>query len=337
MYLLLGEFLINPDAESLEKGKEYYKIKIAKNIKKYYIVILIAVPLSTAIALLFTYQYKEEEQQQEIDTQDETNTERCIDKVSNNSIAQQSTVTNIYSHELSQAFKSKRLWICATLTFLISFIILLQLNTFKTIGTLNEVPVPYLTVTAAFSGIGLVAFGPIWGYISDKVRFNILIVIITAIGVIMGVSLGLTLQYKMDLSFCLLTSLGVICVAGLMNIMNPHIMKVFGIKYLMQLGGIINLSNGLSNVIGSIFAFVVSQVYSEKNQNVGYYILYGVGGVFSLLALMLSFCENDDEFFATHLINSVSKIVTEQPSIANSNDISKIPESNNRTYEEIKE
>jgi hypothetical protein len=93
----------------------------------------------------------------------------------------------------------------------------------------------------------------------------------------------------------------------------------------------------LSNVIGSIFAFVVSQVYSEKNQNVGYYILYGVGGVFSLLALMLSFCENDDEFFATHLINSVSKIVTEQPSIANSNDISKIPESNNRTYEEIKE
>ena len=96
MYFLLGEFLINPDAESLEKGKEYYTIQIAKNIKKYYIVILIAVPLSTAIALLFTYQYKQEEKQQEVDTQDETNTERCIDKVSNNSIAQQSTVTNIY-------------------------------------------------------------------------------------------------------------------------------------------------------------------------------------------------------------------------------------------------
>ena len=299
--------------------------------------ILIAVPLSTAIALLFTYQYKQQ-QQEEVDVQDEANTERYIDKASNdNSIAQQSTVSDVYSHELSQAFKSKRLWICATLTFLASFIILLQLNTFKTIGTLNQIPVRYLTATAAFSGIGIVSFGPIWGYISDKVRFNVLIVIITAIGVIMGVSLGFTLQYEMHLCFCLLTSLGVICVAGLMNIMNPHIMKVFGIKYLMQLGGIINLSNGLANVIGSIFAFIVSQVYSDKDQNVGYYILYGVGGAFSLFALVLSFCENDDEFFATHLIYSVSKIITEQPSTVSSNDISRIPESNNRTYEEITE
>lgn len=48
-----------------------------------------------------------------------------------------------------------------------------------------------------------------------------------------------------------------------MSVLNPHRIKVFGIKYLMEIGGLMGFVPGISNVFASLFAFFVSLYFSE--------------------------------------------------------------------------
>ena len=309
IYMLIGEKIVNPDSTPLKVGQRYYGLDISQNVKKYYLLMFFTLPIGTFLALLFTYQYKHEEHS------NSNSKEQLIFNKKQLNIDNEKTKS-----ELKQVFKSKRLRLLVAINFLSSFIIFLNLNTFKTIGTLNQMSVSALAVVGAFAGFSSVGLGPLWGFLADKVSFTKLILFINSIGVFTGICLGFTLKYKLCKCFSALICLNVLCASGFRNVMNPHMMKVFTIEYSMRLGGIVGIASAMSNIIGSALSFVFSKVYGDStDQNKAFFILYGVGGMFSFIALVLGLFENDEPFeFSGDFIkekdarNEVNKISTLQ-------------------------
>ena len=228
------------------------------------------------------------------------------------------------NQQLCKAIKHYRLWFLSIITFLSSFVMLCCLNTFKIVGSLNEIKVGYMTFTATFMGFANVFLTPIWGYCADKVQFRKLFNIINVLGILSGVLMSLTLYYHVSIPFCLVVAINMICAGGSLTVMHTHIMTVYSVKYVMQLGGVTGLTNGLANLLGSVFAFVITNVFDlEGDQKTkGFFILYGVGSALSVIAFVMTWFETDEEFWEKDDFGYISAIASGRTSAVTSNDIS---------------
>ena len=332
----------------------FYPHDIAVKTKKYFILIICAIPVGAILSLLLTYQYNPELANNENGNdnlipkdphdlpQDTENNENLKIDLQNNIEAPNEEETDKdaqnfpsrpnpierekMNQQLSKALKNYRLWLLSVITFLSSFVIFCSLNTFKIVGSLNSIKVSYLTFTASFMGFANIIFNPIWGYYADKVKFKILFNIINVLGIISGITMSLTLKYQTSIFFCLVVGVNMICAAGSLTIMQTHIMSVYSVKYSMQLGGITGLTNGLANLIGSIFAFIITNVFNlgGEEQTYGFFILYGVGSVFSFIAFILTLFESEEEFWGKDDFGHISAIASGRTSAVTSNDVSYI-------------
>lgn len=313
VYNYLGESLINPTNYTLQTGETHYPYWIAKNVKKYYAFIFIAIPIGTILGCLFIYQFVPDlkELQSPILPGDEnppTETEEGIDKprISPPKLPPPPMMKPLtesekqkYKKDISKVLHNKRIWILSAINFLASFLLLLVVNSYKTIGATapTRVDGALLRDTAVFCAVCLSGFGPLWGLLIDKVNFKIIFIIVNAIGT--GVGIGLVFGLYFPILFCLLVCATGLCASGLTAVFNPHIMKVYGIQYSMIVSGIINLIGGMSNLIGSMFTFIVSTVYAD-NQNFAYGCVYVVGASMNFLAMLLTLWESNEPFEYVH-------------------------------------
>ena len=205
-----------------------------------------------------------------------------------------------YKKDISKVLHNKKIWILSAINFLASFLLLLVVNSYKTIGATapTRVDAALLRDTAIFCAFCLSGFGPLWGLLIDKVNFKIIFIIVNAIGT--GVGIGLVFGLYIPILFCLLVCATGLCASGLTAVFNPHIMKVYGIQYSMIVAGVINLIGGMSNLIGSMFTFIVSTVYAD-NQNLAYGCVYVVGASMNFLAMLLTLWESNELFEYDHI------------------------------------
>lgn len=300
-YNLLGEKLINPTSYTLVDGEDYYPFHIAKNIKEYYKIIFYVVPSGTIICLLLTFQYKPDLKEINISPDllpNEENDESKATSEKEQDLFPQLNDKNEKdkkSEEIKMILKNRRVWILSGINFCAMFLVILILNTFKTIGATapKRVSASMLTYTAVFCAFALSIFGPLWGFLIDKVNFKIIMIIINGIGI--GLGVGMVFGLYVPLLFCFLVGLAVVCVSGVMSSFHPHIMRVFGIHYSMIIGGVVGLVGGFSNLLGSIFTFVISSVF-KNNQIFAYGCVYVFGALLNLVALLLTFFESNEPF-----------------------------------------
>ena len=202
-YNYLGETLINPTNYTLKKGENYYPFWIAKNVSKYYAFIFIAIPVGIVFAFInlfqnlksFKFQFYQVllmKLKKEMISQ--------VPKLPPPSMMKPLTEAEKmkYKKDISKVLHNKRIWILSAINFLASFLLLLVVNSYKTIGATapTRVDAALLRDTAVFCAICLSGFGPLWGLLIDKVNFKIIFIIVNAIGTGVGIGLDLGFIYQ---------------------------------------------------------------------------------------------------------------------------------------------
>jgi hypothetical protein len=72
-------------------------------------------------------------------------------------------------------------------------------------------------------------------------------------------------------------------------------MKIFGIKYYLELSGIVSLMDSLSSPFVSVFVFYMD-FFFENNRNFGYFLVYFFCGILNIFSIFFSCYENEIEF-----------------------------------------
>ena len=297
IYIFIGEKIINPQGLDIEKDKKFYNDECALNSRKIYYIILIMVPLGClfGILLFFPYQSDEEMNKNEQislleETETKTSNENDLEKENESEEKQ-------YSINLRKAIKSKRLKIIGGIAFSIIFQITFVLNTFRTFGALININGQLLQYLFIVIGLALLIFGPIWGILVDKYGGKIILFLISIISIITGILFEFFIEN--DIMFAIILTLNAICIAGINTSITPHIMHVFGIKYYLERGGLIGIYGGISILMSSITAFVISLFYENKPAKAiifPYKMITIFGIQLSVIASLLSYYESEKQF-----------------------------------------
>jgi len=72
-------------------------------------------------------------------------------------------------------------------------------------------------------------------------------------------------------------------------------MKVYGIDIYSEIGGIIEASFGIGEIICVIFAFYLENYFSG-NKDSAYHYMYFISGFLSLISTFIGFFESDEKF-----------------------------------------
>ena len=146
-----------------------------------------------------------------------------------------------------------------------------------------------------FVGVSNVFILPIWGIINDKYKFKIIFKII-CIGYIIQ-SILFSLFINSNLIYLISIIFGSIFSAGFSSMMNLHILKVFGIKYSIEIGGIIGIFASIVDILVGVLSFIISKFYHTGEElQYAYRYVYLLGLAFCCLGYFFGLKENDDKF-----------------------------------------
>ena len=83
---------------------------------------------------------------------------------------------------------------------------------------------------------------------------------------------------------------------GFNIIIDPHMMKVYGIDNYIEIGGVIRSSAGFAEIFSVIFAFYLENNFTGNKDTI-YKLMYVISGCFSLISFVLGLFEGDDVFY----------------------------------------
>jgi hypothetical protein len=85
-----------------------------------------------------------------------------------------------------------------------------------------------------------------------------------------------------------------------MSITGPHYMKVFGLRYYIEIGGVIGLSRVFMSPLCTIFIFLfetyIAAPEGKQVSDIPYIILFTVTGFLNAIAAVLSLFETEELF-----------------------------------------
>ena len=136
--------------------------------------------------------------------------------------------------------------------------------------------------------------GPIWGILIDKINAKIIFIIMGLI--LLFISISFQIFIESQIMFIFLIILNVIVMGGFHSIIYPHVIEVFGIKYSIEINGVISIFSGFVGIFVSVLSFVVSLFYDNENIQIPYKNIYLFGGFLDLFSILLSINYNTDNF-----------------------------------------
>ena len=171
--------------------------------------------------------------------------------------------------------------------------IILIYITWRPIGIYYKINTYYLQITGTiYSIIGCLS-AVVFGSIGDKIPFKILFSLFAFSMTI--ISFVFTLSFKNDILFIFEILIMSFISRGYHIIIDPHIMKVYGIENFIEIGGIIKGSAGIIEILCIIFAFYLDNNFSG-NKNYAFKLMYIISGFFNLISFFLGLLEKDDKF-----------------------------------------
>lgn len=198
-----------------------------------------------------------------------------------------------YKSNIKKVFKKPIVYYYFCVNFCSHFLFFNINNTYKTIGALEHMSTQLFKWIATISALCLSVSGPIWGILYDYFGFKPLLIVITIVASFM--SLPMTFALDNQYLFAAFIFVNNIFLAGVSSALNPHMMKVFSIKYSLEIGGFVNLAMGTAKIIGTVLAFVMSEIY-ESYSKLSYLIVYYIGTGFAVIGFVLVLFENNKVF-----------------------------------------
>ena len=193
---------------------------------------------------------------------------------------------------ISKAWKSWRVWRLFLMILFSSFGVTMIMTTYRTIAIAKDINTRIVQIIGTSGFIIMCVCTPLWGVLADKINFRFLLLILNI------ASAALSYLYYLsifnDISFLIATlSLSVI-MAGNSSIFVPHIMKVFGMKYYIEIGGLIIMGIGISTSLSATFAFIINVYLNDSD--LSFLIMFICGGGLATIAVFLGLFENDTPF-----------------------------------------
>ena len=251
IYILVGEYLINPEKEGVidQDTEPYYSEEISERVKNYFVFAMIILPILTLLSLLLFYKYnpnceeeendkknykksgdneKENEDENKEDEEKEEKVELKDVFIKKNRKEFNSFYKPSPSKNIKIALKSFRFWrnvlIAGATPFWISFIHSSYRAYVVMLGVDTNV-IFFLGSGLAFAGFLL---GPIWAALVDKFGFH---PIMKIIGFICS---GMSIYFYFFMDNKLFYTIGiVICIStltGIMSAVTPHLMQIYGMR-----------------------------------------------------------------------------------------------------------
>jgi MFS family permease len=206
---------------------------------------------------------------------------------------EQSTKIN-YKKDLIPILKSSKFYRLIGIICFQNFLIKFILSTFRTFGAIIGIKgslFKYLSILMSTTNI---ISGPIWGILIDKINAKIVFIIMGLI--LLFISISFQIFIESQIMFIFLIILNVIVMGGFHSIIYPHVIEVFGIKYSIEINGVISIFSGFVGIFVSVLSFVVSLFYDNENIQIPYKNIYLFGGFLDLFSILLSLNYNTDNF-----------------------------------------
>jgi len=312
LYNLIGEFVfINPSGKETTINNQFYEFDIANNFKKYIILEEFSILASIGIAFFFfenndSIIFQDNKANEDIENQKENlcNSQESVEGENgnngNNSIDEatkeirEEIVKREYKTEyIKKAFGNFRVWKLFILYFLCSFIYNLVNTMYRNIAIRKNIST---TIVQILSIIGFVIgcfCSFLWGYLVQKFAFKLLITVINIAGVVIGFCFYFSLGSSF--LFALFVTLQQIFSCGILVILNIHIMNIYKMEYYVEIFGVVSFAYGISLIVSSAFSYLMENYFSD-NIDLGYAIIFCIGGAFSLISSFMGFFEGEDKF-----------------------------------------
>ena len=275
------KYILNPLSESPTIENLYYDKKIFLNFQKL-IIFEIALLIFTCFLTLLLYFQNDPEDTIKFGF-DETEGKNVIKRKETSTKSQQ-IKTAIYNA------RALRLFLMIFLFFpTINFIN----NTWRPIGLYYRINTYYLQLTTAlYSFTGCIA-SIVFGLIGDKIKFRILFVFFSFCLII--ISFCFPLSFKNDIFYISEVLIMAFILKGYNTIIEPHLIKVYGLKNYIEVGGIIRSSGGICEILSIILAFYLEN-YFYGDKNTIYRFMYIFSGICNIISLILGLFEGDEKF-----------------------------------------
>ena len=291
---VLGEKIINPDKITLKENETYYPINIAKNYITFYKITLFIIPICTLISLPFLKTYKEANDNQHEKFRKDIDTDKTIEKEN-------------YSKNIKAAICNSRIWKITFIQIFSEFAMGFALSTFRVYGALISMNGTLMQYAPLFFGLSQIIFGPIWGIINDKFQSFKIVKYICLFFIFDSIILSLFIQSNLIYVTCIF--IYSIFSTGINTLMRPYIMKIYGMKYFIEIGGVITICAGIMNIFKGGLSFLISLYYhTGKELQIPYRIIFIVGIGLNIIAYILALKENDKPFIYPFISGKDNKI-----------------------------
>ena len=280
----IGEKIINPGKYTLKKGEQFYPLEVSVNYIKFYKYYLYLNPLILISSLLLIKKY-DKKYDKLIETENKAKTNIDKNKKSKDN----------YKNNIKAAIKNKRIWLIISMVTMTPFVLNFSRSTFRVYGALVSMSGGVMQYSQLFIGFSMVFILPLFGIINDKYSYKIMIRIITLGCIIHSVIFSLFI--KSNLIYLINIIFGSVLGAGFISTTNLHILKVYGIKYSIEIGGIIGIFSSIFSILNGIISFIISKYYhtGEELQQ-AYRYIYLIGIILTCFGFFLSSIEKEDKF-----------------------------------------
>ena len=166
-------------------------------------------------------------------------------------------------------------------------------NTWRPIGIYYKIKTNYLQLIGAFHSITGSLSSIVFSLVGDKTKFKY---IFCSFGVILTL---ISFTFHLSFSHDLLFVFEILAIAFVLNgfniIIDPHLMKVYGMENFVEICGVLRSSSGIAEICSVILAFYLEN-YFTGSKDYAYRWMYIISGLSALSSFVLALFENDDKF-----------------------------------------
>ena len=202
------------------------------------------------------------------------------------------TQVNYSTRHTKKALGSFRVWKLFTLVLCSYLALNLVLVCWRPIGVNVNIETNKLQLIGTLNFVMSMIGTPVFGFLSDKIPFRILFTAISAITSLVGFLFCYT--FKVSALFMLMVCGMNFVLGGYIAVLPTHYMKVFGMKYYVEVGGVVGFANVIMGPICAFFAYFVENGVADKM--FAYRIIFITGAAMNIVSLVLSIFESDEEF-----------------------------------------
>ena len=278
------KYILNPLSENPTIEKSYYDQNIFLNFQK---LILFEIGFLMVVCLLSLITFFKNDPEETIkfgfgEKPKNNNTEI---KDTTNAISKKSQV--------NKALYSKRSLKLFLMIFLFFPSINFINNTWRPIGIYYKIRTNYLQIVGALCSITGCLSSIIFSLVGDKLQFRF---IFCLFGILLTInSFIFPLSFHNEILFILEVLVVAFSLNGFNIIIDPHLMKVFGMENFVEICGVIRSSSGIAEIFSVILAFYLEN-YFTGSKDYAYKWMYFISGVSSFTSFVLSLFENDEKF-----------------------------------------